>query len=278
MVMIIFGVFVAIFVFISTYFYEEKQYVKEEEQIPFFKAFKATFKNKSFLVYEIISFSLIFVQTALFMGVIYYFNELEVSMLYTFLMLFIGIIVGLGLFIMKHESWGIKKCMTIMLGIFSFSCFLILFTGRFLIPVMIGFLGIGVGFSGGMFLIPLMNGDVIDKDEEMTGLRREGMYAGVNSFITKPAISLAQAAFLMIIATYGYIQGKPKGTQSTMAETGIIIAWMLIPAILLLICFISMKMYPLAGPEWIETKAKLAEIHIQKEKDYLEKLGYKYVE
>jgi len=278
MVMIIFGVFVAIFVVVSTYFYEEKNYVKEEEQISFFKAFKATFKNKSFLVYEIVSFSIIFVQTALFMGVIYYFKEFEISMLYTFLMLFIGIIIGLVLFVMKQESWGVKKSMTTMLCIFSFSCFLILFGGRFLIPVMIGFLGLGIGFSGGMFLIPLMNGDVIDKDEEMTGLRREGMYAGVNSFITKPAISLAQAAFLIIIAMFGYIQGKPEGTQSPMAETGIIVAWMLIPALLLLICFISMKMYPLAGPEWNETKARLAEIHKQKEKEYLEKHGIKYVE
>ncbi len=57
---------------------------------------------------------------------------------------------------------------------------------------------VGIGFAGGMYLIPLMNGDVIDKDEHHTGLRREGMYAGVNSFITKPAISLAQAVFLSL--------------------------------------------------------------------------------
>ena len=277
-IMLIFGIFVGFFVFISTYFFEEKQYVKEEEQVQFFQSLKNTFKNKSFLVFEIISFTIIYVQTALFMGVIYYFNEIEISMLYTFLMLFVGIIIGLVIFIMKHESWGIKKCMQIMLVVFSLSCFLILFTGRILIPVMIGFLGMGIGFSGGVFLIPLMNGDVIDKDEEMTGLRREGMYAGVNSFITKPAISIAQAVFLITIGYFGYVQGLEQGSQSTMAETGIIIAWMLFPAILLGICFIAMKWYPLVGAEWRETKAKLAKIHQQKEKEYLEKLGYKYVE
>ena len=38
----------------------------------------------------------------------------------------------------------------------------------------------GMGFAGGMYLVPLMNGDVIDYDESITGLRHEGMYAGVN--------------------------------------------------------------------------------------------------
>ena len=53
---------------------------------------------------------------------------------------------------------------------------------------------------------------------------------------------------------------------------------MLIPAILLFICFISLNWFPLDGPEWLETKKKLEEIHKQKEKEYLEKLGYKFVE
>src|SRR5512133_3211771 len=95
----------------------------------------------------------------------------------------------------------------------------------------------GIGFAGGMYLIPLMNGDVLDIDEERTGLRREGMYAGVNSFITKPAISLANAAFLWIIGYYGYNNDLGKGAQSASAETGILVAWTLIPGILLFICF-----------------------------------------
>lgn len=48
--------------------------------------------------------------------------------------------------------------------------------------------------------------------------------------------------------------------------------------LLLLICLITMKWYPLIGSEWRETKIKLTEIHKQKEIAYLEKLGYKYVE
>jgi GPH family glycoside/pentoside/hexuronide:cation symporter len=211
-------------------------------------------------------------------GLFYYLDELESSMLVLFGFMFIGIIIGLILFVVKGTKYGVKKSMMIMQGIFSLCCFIILFFGRFLIPTAIGFIGIGIGLAGGLYLIPMMNGDVIDKDEETTGERREGMYAGVNSFITKYAISISQAVFLSIIGFFGFNPALAQGAQSFNAETGIIIGWMLIPAILLLICFIVLKWYPLAGPEWQETKAKIAEIHKQKEIETLNKLGYKYSE
>ncbi len=81
----------------------------------------------------------------------------------------------------------------LMAAVFSVGCFVILVAGHFLLPTLIGFFCFGLGFAGGMYLIPLMNGDVVDMDEHRTGLRREGMYAGVNSFVTKPAISLANS-------------------------------------------------------------------------------------
>ncbi len=190
-------------------------------------------------------------------------------------MLAVGIVVGLYIFITKNETWGVKRCMQIMLGAFSVGCFLVLLGGRYLVPSMLGFLGVGIGFSGGYVMIPLMNGDMIDKDEDVTGLRREGMYAGVNSFITKPAISIAQAVFLWITTAFGYDNDLKQGLQSYSAETGIIVGWMLVPAILLLLCFVIMRLYPLAGAEWRETKARLETLHHQKEREFLEKLGFK---
>jgi len=64
--------------------------------------------------------------------------------------------------------------------------------------------------------------DVIDYDEKLTGLRREGMYAGINSFVTKPAISLAQAAFITIVGWFGFDQSLAKGLQPESAHTGIL--------------------------------------------------------
>ena len=132
----------------------------------------------------------------------------------------------------------------------------------FITPVaLVVFLLTGVGFAGGMYLVPIMNGDVIDYDELKTGARREGIYAGVNSLITKPAISLANAAFLMIAKWFGYNTELTAGLQSETAKHGVLVAWMAIPAILLVISAISMKFYPLYGKKWDEQKQSLAERH-----------------
>ena len=129
-----------------------------------------------------------------------------------------------------------------------------------------------------MYLIPLMNGDVVDFDEHKTGLRREGMYAGINSLITKPAISIAQWALLTIIAAYGYDQTLAKGMQSASAQTGILVGWLAPTGTLLLICFFVLVLYPLAGKAWEAIKQELALVHREKEKEYLEAHGYKFVE
>jgi GPH family glycoside/pentoside/hexuronide:cation symporter len=124
----------------------------------------------------------------------------------------------------------------------------------------------------------MMNGDVVDMDEHRTGLRREGMYAGVNSLITKPAISLANSAFLWFLSAYGYNFAASSGSQSARAETGILMGWVLIPGILLAVSFASLFLYPLAGKKWDEIKEKLSQIHIEKEKNLMIAKGIRYEE
>ena len=109
--------------------------------------------------------------------------------------------------------------------------------------------------------VRLMNGDVIDYDELRTGARREGIYAGVNSLITKPAISLANAAFLMIAKWFGYDTTLAAGLQSALAKHGVLVAWMACPAILLILSAVAMKFYPLFGKQWDDEKAALARKH-----------------
>jgi GPH family glycoside/pentoside/hexuronide:cation symporter len=162
--------------------------------------------------------------------------------------------------------------------LFSIGCFSVLLGGQSVVPATLGFLLFGFGFAGGMYLIPLMNGDAVDYDEHRTGLRREGMYAGINSFITKPAISIAQWALLSILAAFGYDQTLAKGLQSASAETGILVGWVAPTGVLLFLCFMALRWYPLAGEKWEQIKNQLAQAHREKEKQYLEEQGYKFVE
>ena len=130
-----------------------------------------------------------------------------------------------------------------------------------------------------MYLIPVINGDVIDKDEIDNGSRREGTYAGVNSLITKPAMSLAAVAYNGIFAALGLDTSITTTSetgevltnfakQSDGAKNGLFIAWMLIPGILLVLSFVAMYFFPLAGAKWNQEKAELSAKHAAKEAAY----------
>jgi GPH family glycoside/pentoside/hexuronide:cation symporter len=269
------GTGLCVLIFISTYFYEEKHYQQEEEQPGFIKSVWESFKNIPFIVFLVSSFTVIYASTGLQQGILYYFDELKIPQTPVFAGLGVGIVGGIFLWVNLRERIGLKACLMAWLAIFGLGCYLMLPLGYTTWGAVISFVLIGIGFAGGLYLIPLMNGDVIDYDEKRTGLRREGMYAGINSFVTKPAISLAQAAFISIVGWFGFDQTLAKGLQPESAHTGILIGWMLVPALLFTISFISMIWYPLGGAAWDNTKKELAGLHAAKEKAYLESLGYK---
>jgi GPH family glycoside/pentoside/hexuronide:cation symporter len=276
MIMAGFGVLMAALIFFSTFFYKEKHYQQEEVQPPFFKSLKECFTNRSFLVFEVLSFTIIYVQTALMLGLNYYLGEFSLPAVPLYAALGVGIVGGVFFFVRLREKLGVKVCTMIMTLIFSIGCFLVLGMGHTFLPTLVGFFCFGIGFAGGMYLIPLMNGDVVDMDEHRTGLRREGMYAGVNSFITKPAISLANSAFLWFLALYGFNFEGLTGSQSVEAQTGILMGWVLIPGILLAISFLSLFLYPLAGAKWQTIKDQLTILHLEKEKRSLAARGIRF--
>jgi len=255
--------------FFSTFFYKEKGYTKEEEQYPLIQSIVTCFKNKNFLAFETISFSVTYIQTLLMMGLSYYFTAFNINMMFCYGAMFIGIIFGIWLWMKPGSKWGVKKSVVIMCLIFGIGLAVMMALGNYQIAGIIGFLASGIGFAGGMYLIPLMNGDVVDYDEHLSGLRREGMYAGVNSFVCKPAISIANALFPIMLGWFGYNLNLTVAEQTVFAKFGIRISWLLIPVVFLLLCaFFISKFYKLDGSEWDETKQKLAKIHDEKQKAY----------
>jgi GPH family glycoside/pentoside/hexuronide:cation symporter len=281
LIMIGVGVLMAGVIYTSTFFYRENHFQQEEQQFSFWKSLGSCFRNKSFIVFESISFTVIYVQNQLMQGIYYYYDEVSLGVAkgtgtaLTLGSLLVGAVLGLLLFLNRRDVWGVKRCVRVFAFTFGVGCVIGLLFSHQLILMMVSFLCIGVGFAGGMYLIPLMNGDVIDADEHATGLRREGMYAGVNSFVTKPAMSLAQAIFLAFISRAGYDQTLSKGMQSASAEAGIVRAWFLVPAVLLLLCVAILQWYPLDGPQWEEIKARLTLTHREKESKYLSGHGLK---
>ena len=261
MIMTVIGVFAFLVIFFSTFFYREKVQNEAEETMGLLRSVAECFKNRSFVAFEVLSFTVIFIQTILMQGVIYYFDEFDTPMAFAYGALGVGAVAGILLWIKMLRPWGVRKCVTIMCVSFACAATAMCAIGQ-LTPVALAvFFLTGVGFAGGMYLVPIMNGDVIDYDEIKTGARREGIYAGVNSLITKPAISLANAAFLMIAKWFGYDTTLAAGLQSALAKHGVLVAWMACPAILLALSAVAMKFYPLFGKKWDDEKIALAKKH-----------------
>jgi len=63
-----------------------------------------------------------------------------------------------------------------------------------------------------------------------------------------------------------------------MAQTGVLVGWLAPTGVLLLICFFTLALYPLAGEKWEETKKQLSFLHREMEKKYLEEHGFKFIE
>lgn len=263
------GVFAGLVMFISTFFYKENEYIVHEEQYPFVKSLITCFKNKNFLAFEAISFAVTFIQTMLMVGLSYYFDSNGVNYLWCYLAMFVGIIVGMVLWMGPCGKLGVKPSIVIMCLVFGGGMLVMLLFGTMTWAGVVGFFSAGIGFSGGMYVVPLMNGDVIDYDEYLSGLRREGMYAGVNSFICKPAISIANAVFPMLLLHFGYEAALPLAEQSARAIFGIRFSWLFIPIVLLALCALIIGLfYKLHGNQWDEIKSRLSESHVIKQQTY----------
>lgn len=253
----------------STFFYKENGYIQEEKQMGIGKSIAYCFKNKPFLLFEVVSWTVIFAQTILMTGLTYYMDAFTyINSLFIYIPLVLGAASGLVFWLKNYNKMGLKVMMIVMCSTFAFGLLFMIPFGVYEFGAAVSFFFIGVGFSGGMYLIPLLNGDVIDYDESKTGLRREGMYAGVNSLVTKPAISIANALFLGVLGWFSYNFDIEAGLQTSTAKYGIIIAWVAFAALFVILSLVAMCFYPLHGKEWEDEKNKLAVIHRDKQEKY----------
>lgn len=325
-IMAVIGIICGAIIFASTFFYKENGYVEEEKQPGFFEGLKMCVKNRPFMLFEVLSWTVIYAQGALTTGLTYmqgmwandftltgYNSAADIAAakqasdyaasygwigsasLYVLAgALVLGLIVGLVLFISTVQKWGTRTDTLITCGVMGFGTIIGSFLGMYFWVLVVSIFTIGIGMAGGIYLIPIVNGDVIDYDELQSGKRREGTYAGINSLFTKLASAIAQAVFPAMMRGFGFknlqvkelnadgteavdLAGKSIkinnwGAESNSAKNWLFFCWLSIIAILLILSFIAMWFYPLHGKDWDEKKAHLAQVHKEKEEAYEQKV------
>ncbi len=272
--MVILGIVCAAIIFVSSFYIKENKYTILEEPLPIFKGIKQTFKNKPFLIFEISNFAFLISSTILITAVFYYITFiLKLSGLMAIipiLLFFVMVFAFTPIYAKLVSRYGLKKVYIFSLVFSGFGFLLFFFIGWVFITSIIALILVGIGFSGIFLTSQAVFAEIIDYDEILTEKRRETTYSGMNALLTKPAISIANGLFLLIIAFYGFQRASQAQTES--AQMGIMIGFTIVPAIFILISALAMKFFPLDGPDWNKQKVELKKIHEEKEKEYLEYL------
>ena len=118
------------------------------------------------------------------------------------------------------------------------------------------------GLSGSLLLPDVVISDVIDEDEVKTGVRREGMYFGINALFIRIVIVLQAIIIGGVLSLTGYVPDLIP--QSSSVEFGIRALMSIIPLIVLLLSLIFVKEYLLDGEYLKQIKLELEKLHKRK--------------
>jgi len=275
-VMIIIGLGSSLILFVTSFGIKENMFAQLQEHEGFIEGLRLTLKNKPFWIFMIPAFLIGIVMPIFATGILYYidYSISGQTPIFVLLAILIGIVLGMVLNLKKIAIWQPKKTMIINALLIAIGFTILFFVGSNAILAAIPFLMVGIGYAGGMVAIPVLMGDAIDNDELITGKRREAIYGGVNAIVTKPAISIANFIFLAVIVAFGFVVPTDViQPQTDMALIGLLFAFCIIPAILLVLAALALRWYPLDGPEWREKKRYIMELHEEKEKKYHQSLS-----
>ncbi len=114
---------------------------------------------------------------------------------------------------------------------------------------------LGIGFSSFQLFPFSMLPDTIEYDEMKSGMRREGIFSGVWASGQKMAYSVGPGIMGLALALSGFSADGPQGPG---VETGIRVAFCLLPAAALLLSYIPFGAYDLTEERFEEIKKTIA--------------------
>jgi len=243
---------------------ENKRY-SADKPLHFFPALKATLQSRSFLSF---AFANLFLQYALtlILATLPFFAKYILdadpqTVTGIIAAAFLTAIPALFIWKMVATRFGAKACFMSAI-LFLAAALWPLFLAQNYVQVLISSVVIGAGIAGFILVADLIIAEVIDEDEVRTGVRREGAFFGCNAFITRFAIGLEAVTMSAVFILSGYMPYVY--TQPRSFQLGL--RWLAagFPSLALLLGFVIMLAYPLAGRRLEEMKIKLNELHLQK--------------
>lgn len=157
--------------------------------------------------------------------------------------------------------WGAARALGWAIVLFALALIPLWVVQDFLSAVIaIGFLGVGLG---GLWLLPdLLIADIIDEDELKTGVRREGLYFGMNGLLIRLAFTLQGLLMGAVFHWSGYQADQAQQTLQALWGLRLLIAG--VPLLALGMSCLALRFYTLKGERLALMKEHLEKLHAQK--------------
>jgi len=223
---------------------------KETERTPFFSELKSILKHKNFMAY-IVTFTLYQSLVSLMTGSVPYIaqfllqvEEDEITLIMAALIL--GIIFSMPLWSrLANRTNNDRKTMLIATIYLTITTLILFFIDNYWIMLVAIFVW-GTGEGGFWVMMSPIFADIIDESIIDTKKRKEGIYNGFQTFVSRAALVIQAVSFSVVHMLTGFDQSPGATSQTGLAIFGIQIHFALIPAILILIgAIVFWKFYKL---------------------------------
>ncbi len=268
--MIIVALVSATLIIATTFWVKERpEYTRVDKPVPLGTAVRLTLTSKSFLVLVAENF-MSTLMYAMVLSMVFYLADyvLQVNTMVILVCVFVPLIIGIPVTPLLQKRLGVVGAQQLLLAIAGTGLILIAFVPNPLIYVCL--MAAGFGLAGPQTLTNILFAQVADEDELRSGVRREGMFFGINALITKPSQSVALALVPLVLEATHFVTRESGGgavflQQSAEAIFGIKSLIGLIPGAALIIGAVLLHWFPLRGAYLEKVRADILVLHAKKQ-------------
>ena len=246
---------------------ERKEFSLVDKPLPFIESLKTAVTNKSWITKTgatlmtiamidwISAMSPFFVKYSLGMGL----EAISIMMGVQMITMFVFFPIWRKICI----RYGTKVTLAASMIMFNIGPIIGLVAHDVLGIALMGFAG-GITIGGLVLARALMGADVIDEDETKTGVRREGVYAGIGAPVGKISQVILATGTAFVLSTAGYVSGLEPQNQPLSVGWGFRVGMAVFPIIFTAIMLVFLKFYPLGKERVDEIRKKIEKIHVEK--------------
>ena len=252
--------------FLSLRASRERTEFSRDPHLSLFRSLKASFVNRSFLTFALanlfIQYALITIMAAVPFYAKYVLKATPDAI--TFI-LGVGFLTALPmLFFWRRlaRRAGVKIILLIALLLLALSLVPLFYIKNLDIHIAWTAVLVGAAIAGYLLVADVLLADIIDEDEVKTGVRREGTYFGLNTFVTRFSIGFEAVSLSGVFLLFGY--NPYIYTQPATLVTGLRLLIAGLPIAALAIGSLIFLFYPLSGKRLDSMREKLAELHAKK--------------